>query len=109
MRLGYLRTFINANHREAHMNLTQIGAAIAARFPLLARSAESNPLGKLNYQLPKMRLADETGERLQEMASQAGMSVSEYARLCIEVSVHGRGHVQKCALRRIDRVVHSVA
>lgn len=77
--------------------------------PVLARSAESNPLGKMNYQLPKMRLADETGERLQELASQSGMSVSEYARLCLEVSVHGREHVQKCALRRIDRVVNSVA
>ena len=55
----------------------------------LHRSGFSNPFGKLNFELPKVKLPDETGEILTQLAAQNGQSMNEFVRMVLMVRAHG--------------------
>lgn len=71
----------------------------------LSRPLTSSPLGgSLNASLPKVRVHDETMEGATKLARAAGMSLSEWVRLVIEIRVHGVAEVSALHTDRIKSV-----
>lgn len=72
--------------------------------PRFQRTGSSNPLGKLDADLPKQRINGETLARLQLQAAEAGMSLAEFVRLVLDCKAFGSEHVASLHAERIRRV-----
>lgn len=57
--------------------------------PRFGRTGFSNAFGKLNFELPKIKLPDETGEIISAEAAKAGMPINEFVRTVLMVRAHG--------------------
>lgn len=72
---------------------------------LLARSGTSSAFGKLDDVLDQMRIDSETKSRLQAMAAEAGMSLTEFVRMRLQAVAFGDEHVASVYAERIRRVL----
>lgn len=68
------------------------------------RAGETSPLGKLDDDLPTIRLANETKALLLVQATKAGLNVSEYVRTWLEIHVHGEEHLKSLYADKLRRV-----
>jgi hypothetical protein len=71
---------------------------------LLSRSGFTSPRGKLDSELPKIRLHGETLALLQLEATKQGIPLSEFVRLVLECVAYGTDAVANSEADRIRRV-----
>jgi hypothetical protein len=74
-------------------------------FPLESRTGSTNLLGKLDAELPKMRMTLETLQVLQRKAAAADLTLAEYVRMVLDVNAWGEQHIASLAAARIRQVV----
>jgi hypothetical protein len=73
-----------------------------------ARSAQSDVFGKLDMELPPVRINGDVLAEVQRLASAAGMNVSEYLRTLVHVKVYGIDHVLSLQAARLRRAMGNV-
>lgn len=70
-----------------------------------ARGPQSDVFGKLDAELPALRIDSETLLKLHQEAHEAGVNVSEFARTVLRVRAWGSEHVQNVNADRMRRVI----
>lgn len=70
----------------------------------MGRSANTNPLGKMTAEIPKVKVPEETRELLEGRACEAGMNLSEFVRELLMVAAHGHDHVLSLYKHRLGIV-----
>lgn len=70
-----------------------------------ARSANSDVFGKLDAELPPVRIDSDTLVALHRLASETGMNVSEFVRTLARVRVWGLKHCQTVQAERLQRAM----
>ena len=78
----------------------------AIAFQRIARSGGA--VGKLDDAIEAFRINSETKARLQVLASQSDMNLTEFVRLVLECRAWGAEHVASLAAERIRQAVGSV-
>lgn len=68
-----------------------------------SRTGITNPIGKLDTWLDGFRFNSEAKDRLQRMATEAEMPLSEFCRLVLECKAFGPEHVASLYAKRVDR------
>jgi hypothetical protein len=74
----------------------------------LSRSGSTSPLGKLNCELPKIRISEATDLVLRHKAAEEGLSLSEFVRIHLDAIAFGPDHVAMMAADRVRRVAANV-
>lgn len=74
----------------------------------LSRSGSTSPLGKLNCELPKIRISEATDMVLRHKAAEEGLSLSEFVRIHLDAIAFGPDHVAMMAADRVRRVAANV-
>lgn len=69
-----------------------------------SRSSNTNPLGKLTAEIPKVKVSEETKEILEAEGRKVGMTLTEFARSVLELRAHGFDMVARLQSERL-RVV----
>lgn len=72
---------------------------------LFSRKGVSSPLGKLDDELPKIRISSFTMAVLKRMAAEADMNPSEFVRTRLDVLAFGVDEVKRMRSTQLDRVV----
>lgn len=70
-----------------------------------ARSSSSDVFGKLDAELPPVRISAEVLTEVHKLASAAGMNLSEYLRTMVHVRVFGIEHVLTLQADRLRRAM----
>lgn len=73
-----------------------------------ARSSATDAFGKLDNELPPVRIDDQTLIELQRLANESRMNLSEFIRTVVRVRVWGFEHLQTVANDRLRRAVGNV-
>lgn len=73
-----------------------------------ARSGSSHPLGKFDTTLPETACHQPLVDKLRVLASEAGVSVSEFIRTTMEVRAWGAEHVASLETQRIRRIAGNI-
>ena len=72
---------------------------------MFSRSAQSDVFGKLDSELPPVRINGDVLVEVHRLASAAGMSISEYLRTLVHVKVYGIDHVLSLQADRLRRAM----
>jgi hypothetical protein len=75
---------------------------------VFARSSATDAFGKLDNELPPVRIDDQTLIELQRLANESRMNLSEFIRTVVRVRVWGFEHLQTVANDRLRRAVGNV-
>ena len=70
-----------------------------------ARGTQSDVFGKLDAELPPVRINSDVLTEVHRLASAAGMNVSEYLRTLVHVKVYGIDHVLNLQADRLRRAM----
>lgn len=70
-----------------------------------ARGSQSDVFGKLDAELPPVRINADVLTEVHKLASSAGMNVSEYLRTLVHVKVYGIDHVLNLQADRLRRAM----
>lgn len=73
--------------------------------PLLSRNGQAHPMGKFDAQLERINVHQETLDRLRSLASEKGVTLSEYVRTILEVKAFGLAHVQMMQAQQLADIV----
>lgn len=69
-----------------------------------SRSGSSHPLGKLDSDLPKIKVPERLAHAIASSACESGMSISEYIREVLMIHCFGAQCVQSMYEERIKRI-----
>lgn len=72
---------------------------------MFSRTAQSDVFGKLDAELPPVRISGDVLVEVHRLASAAGMSVSEFLRTLVHVKVYGIDHVLSLQADRLRRAM----
>jgi hypothetical protein len=70
-----------------------------------ARTASSDVFGKLDDEIPAIRIDNETILRLHKEAHECGMNVTEFCRTVLRGRVWGSEHIETVNAERIRRAI----
>jgi len=72
---------------------------------VFARSSATDAFGKLDNELPPVRIDDQTLIELQRLANESRMNSLKFIRTVVRVRVYGLEHLQTVANDRLRRAV----
>jgi len=74
-------------------------------FPAFARTAAADVFGKLDAEIPAIRIDSDTLIKLHQAANELGISISELVRVTARIRVWGEDHVETVSRNHLKRIM----